>query len=222
MAKKSVKKVTVGVSNRSRVKIQEEPVEVPVEEVVEETTTTEIPELEAEEEEPIEEEDEDLGMAPEPHKEPSENLLWTVIFILLIVIGIQAFQIHCNKLPTPDNEEVQVDSKYDGLSKVVKDYVAKMKDPNKAKLAIKLADVYREAAVSKEDIAAIEANIRKDSRAILGFDEPRYSSATDYEYEWQRLFDAAGIINTWLTDSDIVITKENQRDVFMAIAKGLE
>ena len=119
-------------------------------------------------------------------------------------------------------ENVLVDSKYDDLQKVVRTYLATMKDPNKIQLAKQISEVYVKMSTATGDINDIEDETLKQTQEILGFNEPGYSSKTDYEYEWQHLFDATGIVNTWLINSGTIITKENQKDVFMAIARGLK
>lgn len=211
--------VKSGFSTRPLVKLKESTV-VPVENTVGDTASSK-------DEICVLEEFENTVREPETLSyEDNKNILFAIIFVLLLIIALLGYNLYCarcaNNLDQQEETEVVIDSKYEELQNVVKDYLAKMKDPNKTELASQISSVYVEASTAKGDINNIETDIRKKSQDILGFNEPGYSSKTDYEYEWQELFGSSGVINSWLEKSNFIITKDNQKDVFMAIARGLK
>lgn len=148
-------------------------------------------------------------------------LVYSNILLMILVIALSFVVYYERSMRLSDFEddaEVQVDNEFDALTAVVKDYVQTISDSNKEQLCKQLYSVYIDAAESTQDVEATLKTIREKSREILGFDE-RVSRTN--EAEWQKLFGSTGVIDNWLITANIEITEANKRDIFTAIAKGL-
>lgn len=222
---KDVQPVEGTFSDRPRVKkVVQEPVEEPVITPVDEPVEEEI----IVEEEPVPESNSSTNTVIKydeykvPRGAKENGIILTIILSILILLslGFLIYYEHSWRLQEEQGTTV-VDSKYDELRTVVKGYVGVIHEANKAKYCKQISEIYRKAAKSTDSIEQIEDTILKENRAILGFDN-NDGPIVEREYEWQALLSASGIIHTWLTEKGIVVSKDNQREVFTAIAEGFE
>lgn len=154
-------------------------------------------------------------------KKENGVILAVVLSTLLIVtlLGFLTYYEYSWRLHEEEQENALVESDYEGLRKVVKNYVATIEEDDKAELLKELRDVYIAASKSTEDIDSILDTIRTQSQEILGFNDRRPRTK---EYEWYKLFGVHGVIDTWMTEAGEDFTKKNQKKVFTAIAEGLK
>lgn len=160
-----------------------------------------------------------------PAGTPDTGILLCIILslITLVSLGFLIWHERSWRQEEEQNTDVQVDDTYSTLTTVVKNYVATIRDPKKAEYCVQLKAIYYDASRASNDISQIEAIILAKSRNVLSFDDRnKPEEEVAYEYEWQRLFGSTGVINNYLSMANIVVTKDNQKDVFTAIAKGLE
>ncbi len=219
---KDVQPVEGTFSDRPRVKkVVQEPVEEPVITPVDEPVEEEI----IVEEEPVPESNSSTNTVIKydeykvPRGAKENGIILTIILSILILLslGFLIYYEHSWRLQE-QQEETLVDSSFEALTNVVKNYVATIEETNKEDLCRQLYEVYISASESTEDIEFIVLTIREMSQEILGFND---KVAKTKEHEWYKLFGVHGVIDMWLTDSGIVVDKKNQRDVFTAIAKGI-
>lgn len=158
----------------------------------------------------------------EPLGSKKENgIILTIILSSLLIVSLLGFLIyyeHSWRLHE-EQENVLVDSRYEELSIIVKNYVSTIDDPNKGELCQKLESVYREAAKSTDDIDTVLKKVQEQSQDILGFNE---RVARTKEYEWYKLLGVHGVIDNWVTESGLGFTKQNQKELFTAIAEGFK
>lgn len=154
---------------------------------------------------------------------PDTGITLCAILLSLILVGLVFLIWHETtwKQQEEQNGSVNVEPEYDGLRIVVSNYVKDMKDPNKYEYLQEIRQVYIDAANSKEtDINQLIDGIYDKTHDILGFEKPRRK--TKYEWEYQKLFDNTGVINAWLMSANVIITPQNKKAIFMAVAEGLK
>lgn len=164
------------------------------------------------------------GTCTKPIGKAKENgiILCVVLCVLLLLcLGLLFYQNLNHSSPTPDNNDTVVEPEYKDLIIIIKGYVSAIKDSKKAEFCKKLRDHYiQQANTPVTDINTfLEDNI-ESTRSILGF--YNRSGAISNEYEWHKLFCKGGVIDKWLEDRHIVVTPENKKGLFLAIAEGLE
>ena len=153
-----------------------------------------------------------------------ENGILLCIVLLVLILLSLGFLIYHEHTWRQEEEQsnVLVEPEFNGLRDVIRNYVKDMEDPDKAEYCRQVREVYLAAANSTNpDIDQIQDQIYdKLHNEIFEFEAPR--KKTKYEYEWQKLFDQTGVINTWLTATKTDITIKNKKAIFTAIAEGLK
>lgn len=140
-------------------------------------------------------------------------ILSALLFIAPLVRGvISAYSFPVN---------IRIDSKWDGLSESISNHIADMNDPDKERLCTELATIYINASKSDTGLNETVEEVRQQSRRILKFDGTEPITA-EHQHEWQLLLGPDGIIQQWLKANDITISDKNQRQFFLAIARGLK
>ena len=155
---------------------------------------------------------------------PDTGITLCAILLGLILAGLIFLIWHETSWKSQEDQQdqvINVDTEYSQLQIVVSNYVKNMKDPNKMSYLSQIRQVYLEAANSSNpDINQILDTIHDKTHDILGFEAPR--RLTKYEWEYQKLFDQTGVINTWMIGANVVVTTKNKKQIFTAIAEGLK
>ena len=155
---------------------------------------------------------------------PDTGVTLCAILLGLILAGLIFLIWHETNWKNQEDQNdqiINIDPEYSQLQVVVSNYVKSMKDPAKADFLSKIRQVYIDAAKSDtNDINQLTKDIQDKTDDILGLYRPR--RLTKYEWEYQKLFDQTGVINTWLNGANIVLTTRNKKAIFTAIAEGLK
>lgn len=114
---------------------------------------------------------------------------------------------------------IAASSDFKDLTEQVKAYVNGMTVKDKNSYLDALYSIYSNACKSNENWEAIHADIKVETRRILGFDDP---VAQTEEYVWQGLFGSQGIIDTYIVDNDVALSNASYKKLLTAIAAGLK